>query len=113
MRGGGLEKRGARGTAGDTLTVEVLGEENSAVRGHRAAPTRIVDVVAGAIDAAILGHLVARHAMRRGTRFTERGALQTQGRYVTSAFVLVQAESTSVKLILIVCSARRARNIEH
>jgi hypothetical protein len=91
---GGLEKMGARGTARDTLTVKVLGEEDSAVCGHRATPARVVNVVTGAIDAAILGHLVARHAMRRGAGFTERGALQTQTRYVMGALVLVQPEST-------------------
>lgn len=61
---------------GDTLTVEVLGEENSGVRGHRAAPARVLNIVARAVDAAIFRPSVAFHAMHRGTRFTERGALQ-------------------------------------
>lgn len=70
-----------------------MGEEDSGVRGHRAAPGRIVDVVAAAVDAAVLGRLVALRAVRRGAGFTERGAVQAQGRYVTGAIVLVQAES--------------------
>lgn len=41
-------------TAEGTLTVEVLGEEHPAVRGHGAAPTRVSDVVAATVDTAIL-----------------------------------------------------------
>lgn len=59
-----------------TLTVEVLREEDSGVRGHCTAPARIVDVVASAIDAAILRSSVTFHAVPRSTGFTERSALQ-------------------------------------
>lgn len=72
-----------------TLTVEVLGEEHSGVRGHGATPARILDVVAGAVDAAILGPLVAIRAVRRDAGCTELGALQSQRRYVAGAVVLV------------------------
>lgn len=55
--GGGGEKARERGSAitiGDTLTVKILGEQYSRVCGHCAAPARIFNVVASAVDAAVL-----------------------------------------------------------
>lgn len=74
---------------GDGLTVEVLGEEHSGVRGHRAAPARVVNVVAAAVDVTVLGVLVAAGAMRRGAGRSELSALQPQRRYVVSTIVLI------------------------
>lgn len=86
---GGLEKRGGAITIPATLTVEVLGEQYSGVRGHRAAPARIFNVVAGAVDASVLERLVTFYAMHRGARFTKRGAPQAQRRYVASTIVFI------------------------
>lgn len=76
-------------TLEDGLTVEVLREEHSGVRGHSAAPARVLDVVATAVDATVLGVLVAVNAMRRGTSCSELGALQLQCRYIASTVVFV------------------------
>lgn len=53
MGGGGARERGSAITIGDTLTIEILREQNSGVRGHGAAPARILNVVASAVDAAV------------------------------------------------------------
>lgn len=76
----------------DGLTVKVLGEEHSGVRGHRAAPARVLDVVAAAVDATVLGVVFAAGAVRRRTGCSELGALQPQRRYVAGAVVFVQTE---------------------
>lgn len=62
------------------LTVEVLREEHPGVRGHGAAPARVLDVVAGTVDAAILGTLVAHDVVCRGASIAELGTLQSQRR---------------------------------
>lgn len=80
----------------DTLTVKILREENSGVRGHRTTPARIFNVVARAVNASILGHRVAdRGVPRSRTRRVQRCTLQRQRRYVSGAVVFLQAESAT------------------
>ena len=80
----------------DTLTVKILGEEDSGVRGHRTTPAWIFHVVARAVDAPILGHRVADGGVPRPrTSRVQRCTQQRQRRYVTGAFVFLQAESAT------------------
>lgn len=84
-----------RHTVGNILTVEILGEENSGVRGHRTTPAWILDIIATAVDVSVLGQRIATLVSRWWTGWVQRSPLQRQGWYETSAIVFVQAESVT------------------
>ena len=65
-----------RHTVGNTLTVEILGEENSGVRGHRTTPAWILDIIATAVDVSVLGQRIAALVPRRWTGRVQRSPLQ-------------------------------------
>lgn len=52
---------------GKILTIKILGEENSGVRGHRTTPAWIFDVVASTVDASVLGREIANRVSQRRT----------------------------------------------
>lgn len=79
-------------TVGRILTVEILGEENSRVRGHRTAPGRIFEVIASAVDASVFSPWVADHRLRSRAGWTQWSTLQRQAGYETGTVVFLQTE---------------------